>query len=46
MKKIKILAVGLVLALSGVVYAFSGSESASDSCPLVQMGCPFCKAKK
>ncbi len=32
MKKIKLLAVGAVLTLTGAVYAFSGAQAATDSC--------------
>jgi hypothetical protein len=46
MKKIKLMTVGLVLTLTGAVFAFSGSQTVTDTCPLVKMGCPLCKAKK
>ncbi len=32
MKKLKVLAVGLVLSLTGAVYAFSGAPTTPDSC--------------
>lgn len=34
MKKLKLLAVGMVLTLTGAVYALSGAQAASDSCPM------------
>ncbi len=34
MKKLKVLAVGMVLSLTGAVYAFSGAQITSDSCPM------------
>lgn len=34
MKKLKVLAVGMVLTLTGAIYAFSGAQAATDSCPM------------
>jgi hypothetical protein len=34
MKKLKLLAVGMVLTLTGAVYAFTGAQAATDSCPM------------
>ncbi len=44
MNKLKVLAIGLVLSLTGAVYAFSGLQSASDSCAISKDG-NCCKAK-
>ena len=38
MKKLKLLAFGMVLSLTGAVYAFSGA-AVSDSCPMKDSDC-------
>ncbi len=43
MKKIKVLAMGLILGLTGVVYAVSNSQSAADSCAIKKDGSGCCK---
>lgn len=44
MKKLKVLAISLVLSLTGAVYAFSGLQSTSDSCAISKDG-NCCKAE-
>ncbi len=43
MKKLKVLAVGLVLSLTGAVYAFSGAPTTPDSCAVKRDGSSCCK---
>jgi hypothetical protein len=38
MKKMKILAVGLMLTLTGAVYAFTSTQASSDTCALSRSG--------
>ncbi len=44
MKKLKVLAIGLVLSLTGAVYAFSGAGNTPDSCPMKMDGSSCCKS--
>jgi hypothetical protein len=34
MNKLKLFVVGMVLTITGAVYAFSGAQAAPDSCPM------------
>jgi hypothetical protein len=43
MNKLKLLAVGMVLTLTGAVFAFSGGQSAWDSCPMGGGDADCCK---
>jgi hypothetical protein len=43
MKKINVLAIGLMLGLTGVVYAVGNSQSATDSCAIKKDGSSCCK---
>ncbi len=43
MNKLKFLVVGTVLTLTGAVFAFSGAQTATDSCPMGGGDADCCK---
>ncbi len=45
MKKLKLLAVGMVLTLTGAVYAFTGAQATTESCPMGGSGDADCCKK-